>query len=72
MNVANCHHGAMPGNSRNAYTTTYTHFRVPVVRQLPDGSSVTTYKTLTRKRVTIDPAVVYDPHADYGPFWEDD
>lgn len=44
-----------PGNSRNAYTTTYLNFR---------GKS---------RRVTrIDPAVVYRPRADYGPYWEGD
>jgi phosphatidylserine/phosphatidylglycerophosphate/cardiolipin synthase-like enzyme len=61
-----------PGNSRNAYTTSYTHFRMPVVTTGPDGSKVVTYKTLTRKHVTVDPSLVYRPGADYGPFWEDD
>ena len=58
-----------PGNSRNAYTTTYTHFRVPVVRQGADGEKVVTYKTVRRKQVEVDPALVYRPA---GPFWEDD
>jgi len=60
------------GNSRNAYTTSYTHFRVPVVRMGPDGQKVVTYKTVTRRHVTVDPSLVYRPGADYGPFWEDD
>jgi phosphatidylserine/phosphatidylglycerophosphate/cardiolipin synthase-like enzyme len=60
------------GNSRNAYTTSYTHFRVPVTRMGPDGSKVVTYRTLTRKHVTVDPSLVYRPGVDYGPFWEDD
>ena len=58
-----------PGNSRNAYTTSYTHFRVPVVRIGPDGEKVVTYPTERRKQVTVDPALVYRPA---GPFWEDD
>ena len=58
-----------PGNSRNAYTTTYTHFRVPVVRMGPDGEKVVTYRTERRKHVTVDPSLVYRPA---GPFWEDD
>jgi hypothetical protein len=61
-----------PGNSRNAYTTTYDHFRVPEVRTRPDGTQVTTYHTVTRKHVTIDPSLVYHAGADYGPYWEDD
>ena len=40
-----------PGNSRNAYTTSYLHFRVPVVTMGPDGEKVVTYKTVTRKHV---------------------
>jgi phosphatidylserine/phosphatidylglycerophosphate/cardiolipin synthase-like enzyme len=58
-----------PGNSRNAYTTTYTHFRVPLTRLGADGQKVTTYKTVRRKNVTVDPSLVYRPA---GPFWEDD
>jgi phosphatidylserine/phosphatidylglycerophosphate/cardiolipin synthase-like enzyme len=61
-----------PGNSRNAYTTSYTHFRVPVVRMGPNGEKVVTYRTGTRKHVTVDPSLVYHPSWDYGPFWEDD
>jgi phosphatidylserine/phosphatidylglycerophosphate/cardiolipin synthase-like enzyme len=61
-----------PGNSRNAYTTTYTHFRVPVVQMGADGQKTVTYRTVTRKHVTVDPSLVYHPGADYGPFWEDD
>ena len=38
----------------------------------PDGEKIVTCKTVTRKKVGIDPAVVYHPHWDYGPFWEDD
>ena len=58
-----------PGNSRNAYTTSYTNFRVPVVRMGADGEKVVTYRTERRKQVTVDPALVYRPA---GPFWEDD
>ncbi len=61
-----------PGNSRNAYTTSYLHFRVPVVRMGLDGEKVVTYKTVTRKHVEVDPSLVYQPGADYGPFWEGD
>ena len=61
-----------PGNPRNAYTTSYLHFRVPVVHMGPDGDKVVTYKTVTRKHVTVDPSLVYRPGADYGPYWEDD
>ena len=60
-----------PGNSRNAYTTSYINFRVPVVHMGPDGEKVVTYKTVTRKHVTVDPSLVYDPD-DHGPFWEGD
>jgi phosphatidylserine/phosphatidylglycerophosphate/cardiolipin synthase-like enzyme len=61
-----------PGNSRNAYTTSYLHFRVPVVHLGLDGEKVVTYKTVRRKHVTVDPSLVYRPGADYGPYWEDD
>ena len=61
-----------PGNSRNAYTTSYLHFRVPVVHMNADGEKVVTYKTVTRKHVTVDPSLVYRPGVDYGPYWEDD
>ena len=61
-----------PGNSRNAYTTSYLHFRVPVVTLDADGEKVVTYKSVQRKRVTIDPSLVWRPGVDYGPFWEDD
>ena len=60
-----------PGNSRNAYTTSYIHFRVPVVHMNADGEKVVTYKTVTRKRVTVDPSLVYNPRR-LGPFWEGD
>jgi phosphatidylserine/phosphatidylglycerophosphate/cardiolipin synthase-like enzyme len=61
-----------PGNSRNAYTTTYTHFRVPVVNMGPDGEKVVTYKIVRRAHTVVDPRVVYRPGAQYGPFWEGD
>jgi phosphatidylserine/phosphatidylglycerophosphate/cardiolipin synthase-like enzyme len=61
-----------PGNSRNAYTTSYLHFRVPVTQVDEDGNKVVTYQTVTRPRVTVNPLFVYHPGADYGPFWEDD
>ena len=58
--------------SRNAYTTTYLHFRVPVTRMGPDGEKVVTYRTATRKKVVIDPSLVYRGAAAAGPYWEDD
>jgi phosphatidylserine/phosphatidylglycerophosphate/cardiolipin synthase-like enzyme len=61
-----------PGNSRNAYTTTYLHFRVPVTRMGPDGEKVVSYRTVTRKKVVIDPSLVYHGAAAAGPYWEDD
>ena len=61
-----------PGNSRNAYTTTYTHFRVPVVHMGPDGEKVVTYKIVRRPHTVVDPQVVYRPGAQYGPYWEGD
>jgi hypothetical protein len=54
--------------SRNAYTTTYTDFRVPVTVRAADGSTVTTYKTV-RKPVTT---VERDPYTAGGEFWEGD
>jgi phosphatidylserine/phosphatidylglycerophosphate/cardiolipin synthase-like enzyme len=60
-----------PGNSRNAYTTSYLHFRVPVMRVDAEGNKVVTYKTVTRKKVTVDPSLVYNPNR-LGPFWEGD
>jgi phosphatidylserine/phosphatidylglycerophosphate/cardiolipin synthase-like enzyme len=54
--------------SRNAYTTTYTDFRVPVTTRAADGSTVTTYKTV-RKPVTT---VERDPYTAGGEYWEGD
>ena len=69
--LANFNFEWRPGNSRNAYTTSYTHFRVPVVRMGPDGEKVVTYKTVTRKHVRVDPSLVYRAGR-LGPYWEGD
>ena len=37
----------------------------------PDGEKVVTYKTVTRKHVTVDPRLVYRTDR-LGPFWEGD
>ena len=60
-----------PGNSRNAYTTSYTHFRVPVVHMGPDGDKVVTYKTVRRAHGRR-PAAGLQAGPDYGPYWEGD
>lgn len=62
----------LPRNSRNAYTTTYTNFRQPVVRMGADGNKIVTYRTVTKEHVEIDDRFVYRPGANYGPHWEDD
>ena len=41
-------------NSRNAYTTTYTNFRVPVQTRNADGTVTTTYTTVRRPVTTIE------------------
>jgi PLD-like domain len=59
-------------NSRNAYTTSYDHFRVPVQHTRPDGTTYTTYTTKTRKHVTVNPLFVWHKGEDLGPYWEGD
>jgi len=54
--------------SRNAYTTTYTDFRVPVTEKLADGTTRTTYKTVRRPVTTVEP----DPYKPGGGYWEGD
>jgi hypothetical protein len=41
-------------NSRDAYTTTYTDFRVPVTEKLADGTTRTTYRIERRPVVTVE------------------
>jgi phosphatidylserine/phosphatidylglycerophosphate/cardiolipin synthase-like enzyme len=54
-------------NSRNAYTTTYTDFRVPRMERGADGSLHKVYETVRRPVTTVerDP---YEP----GRYWEGD
>jgi len=54
-------------NSRNAYTTTYTDFRVPRLERQADGSLLKVYVTVRRPVTTVQP----DPYRP-GPAWEDD
>jgi hypothetical protein len=54
-------------NSRNAYTTTYTTFRVPRMQRSADGSMHKSFATVRRPVTTIEP----DPYRP-GPSWEDD
>jgi hypothetical protein len=54
-------------NSRNAYTTTYTDFRVPRMEREADGSLHKVYVTLRRPVTTVEP----DPYRP-GRFWEAD
>ena len=54
-------------NSRNAYTTTYTTFRVPTTVLGPDGTPRRTFVTERRRVVTIE----RDPYR-RGPYWESD
>lgn len=55
-----------PVNSRNAYTATYTDFRVPVTVRAADGSEHTVMRTERRKVVSVEP----DPPAP-AEAWED-
>lgn len=57
-----------PGNSRNAYTTTYENFRVP--RKIVDeyGQERTIYVTERRPVTTIE----RDPYHPGGMYWESD
>ena len=54
-------------NSRNAYTTTYTNFRVPTTVRQPDGTTRRTYVTQRRKVLTVEPDRMRK-----GPYWEAD
>ena len=55
-------------NSRNAYTTTYTNFRVARMVRSADGSMHKTYTTVRRPVTTVQP----DPYVAGGPYWEGD
>ncbi len=55
-----------PVNSRDAYTTTYTDFRVPVQERPADGSVHTVMRTVRRPVTTIE----RDPPAP-AEAWED-
>jgi phosphatidylserine/phosphatidylglycerophosphate/cardiolipin synthase-like enzyme len=61
-----------PPNSRNAYTTTYDHFRVAETHLRADGTTYTTYHTVTKKHVIVNPALVWHKGEDLGPYWEGD
>ena len=54
--------------SRNAYTTTYTDFRVARMVRQADGSYEKVYVTVRRPVTTIE----RDPYNAGGPFWEGD
>jgi len=57
-----------PGNSRNAYTTTFDNFRVATQVTGADGVTRTVYRT-ERRPVTM---VLPDGHKAGGKFWEGD
>jgi phosphatidylserine/phosphatidylglycerophosphate/cardiolipin synthase-like enzyme len=54
-------------NSRNAYTTTYTDFRVPRIERYADGTLHEVYETVRRPVTTVQP----DPFKP-GRYWEAD
>jgi phosphatidylserine/phosphatidylglycerophosphate/cardiolipin synthase-like enzyme len=54
--------------SRNAYTTTYTDFRVARMERQEDGSYKKVYVTVKRPVTTVE----RDPAHAGGPFWEGD
>jgi len=54
--------------SRNAYTTTYTDFRVARQVRTADGTLKTVYTTVRRPVTTVE----RDPYVAGGPNWEDD
>ena len=54
-------------NSRNAYTTTYSDFRVARMERAADGSMHKVYVTVRRPVTTVEP----DPYQP-GPYWEND
>ncbi len=56
-----------PRNSRNAYTTSYSNFRVPLLVPAPDGTDRTVWRTERRPVTTIEP----DGYST-GPYWEAD
>ena len=57
----------LPRNSRNAYTTSYSNFRVPLLVPAPDGTDRTVWRTERRPVTTIEP----DGYST-GPYWEAD
>ena len=54
-------------NSRDAYTTTYSTFRVARQERQPDGTMRTVYDTVRRPVTTVE----RDPYRK-GPYWEND
>ena len=54
-------------NSRDAYTTTYSTFRVARMERRPDGSMAKRYVTVRRPVTTVEP----DRYSK-GPYWEAD
>ena len=54
--------------SRNAYTTTYTDFRVARKVRAADGTMKTVYTTIRRPVTTVE----RDPYTAGGPYWEGD
>jgi phosphatidylserine/phosphatidylglycerophosphate/cardiolipin synthase-like enzyme len=54
-------------NSRNAYTTTYSTFRVPTTVRDEDGTTRTVWRTTRRPVTTVEP----DRYRK-GPYWEAD
>ena len=54
--------------SRNAYTTTYTDFKVARMERQADGSFKKVYVTVRRPVTTVE----RDPYRAGGPFWEGD
>jgi hypothetical protein len=55
-------------NSRNAYTTTYTNFRVARMLRQADGTLKKVFVTVRRPVTTVEP----DPYRAGGPNWEND
>ncbi len=54
-------------NSRDAYTTTYSTFRVSRMVLQPDGTMAKRYATVRRPVTTVEP-----DHYSKGPYWESD
>ena len=63
-----CDEWQLGKNSRDAYTTTYENFRVPVMERSADGSLHKVFKTVRRPVVSVQP----DHVKAGGKFWEGD